>query len=395
MLDTKSLSIALILILIIGCVMHLVNWRMHRASPGAKWWTIGLCSQTLAIVLAAVANSQPDISMPLILLVNYLALGGTVLLVYGTASFAERPLPPVIYAGLAGAIVFGLAWFTLIGPSISLRLILVGLVQLTCNALILTRLGPIAKRDGPMGVVVLAAAVISMMLLLGGLGLWQFLTQPMFTGLYSESPVLPAVMLTLIACKSTMIFGYLLLSTAYSQAQLERMALNDTLTDLPNRRAFEREVSQRLRSTRKHDRLMALAIFDIDHFKLVNDKHGHDGGDDVLRHLGRVAARAVRPKDFVARVGGEEFAVLFDVDDAAELVTAANRLRLAIEIDRPLVGELRLPITVSVGAAMAASSPELDFGALYRAADQSLYQAKATGRNRVVVGEVDGFDLAA
>jgi diguanylate cyclase (GGDEF)-like protein len=176
---------------------------------------------------------------------------------------------------------------------------------------------------------------------------------------------------------------------------LQRLALSDALTGLPNRRAFEEAVQLRLTSARKQDRLIALAIFDVDHFKQVNDVHGHDAGDAVLRHLGRVAQQAVRPLDFVARVGGEEFAVIFDVEDAAELVTAANRMRLAIEIDRPRVGENAIPTTVSVGAVLARSEPWLEFNTLYRAADQALYRAKATGRNRVVVGEVEAIELAA
>ena len=246
-----------------------------------------------------------------------------------------------------------------------------------------------------MGVVVLAASVASLFLLMGSLVIWQLLTQPEITGLFGDSAVLVPAMLTLIACKTTMIFGYLLLSTGYSQARLQQLALSDALTGLPNRRAFEEAVAQRLNSARKHDRLIALAIFDVDHFKQINDSLGHDAGDEVLRHLAGVAAAAVRPHDFVARVGGEEFAVLFEVDDAAELVTAANRLRLAIEINRPRIDETAIPLTVSVGAVLALSEPWLEFNGLYRAADQALYSAKASGRNRVIVGEVEPVQLAA
>tara|TARA_R110002095_G_scaffold214180_2_gene205845 strand:+ start:181 stop:1368 length:1188 start_codon:yes stop_codon:yes gene_type:complete len=395
MLDPKTLSVALILILIIGCALHLVNWRMHPKSAGAKWWTIGLCVQTAGAITTVIANAGGDPSMVLIAATNFMALGGVVLLVYGTASFAARPLPLAIYAGLSAFIVIGTVWFAIIDPSVTMRLVMFGVVQFVCNTLILTRLGHIARRDGAMGVVVLAASLVTLVALMVVLVGWHLLTQPEITGLYDDSPVLVPTMLTLIACKTTMIFGYLLLSAGYSQAQLHRLALSDALTGLPNRRAFEEAVEQRLTSARKQDRLIALAIFDVDHFKQVNDIHGHDAGDAVLRHLGRVAAQAVRPLDFVARVGGEEFAVIFDVEDAAELVTAANRLRLAIEIDHPRVGENAVPTTVSVGAVLALSEPWLEFNRLYRAADQALYRAKATGRNRVVVGEVDAIELAA
>jgi diguanylate cyclase (GGDEF)-like protein len=395
MLDPKTLSVALILILIIGCCLHLVNWRMHRTSIGAKWWTLGLCLQTAGAIASALANAGGNPSMLAVLLINFFALGGTVLLVYGTACFAGRPLPRAVYAALCGFILAGMAWFTLVDPSTTMRLVMFGLVQLTCNGLILSRLGYIARRDGAMGVVVLAGSMASLFVLMGSLVLWQLITQPAISGLYGHSAVLAPAMLTLIACKTTMIFGYLLLSTGYSQAQLTRLALSDALTELPNRRAFEEMIGQRLTSSRRQDRLIALAIFDIDHFKQVNDDYGHDAGDAVLRHISSVAARAVRPHDFVFRVGGEEFAVIFEVQDAAELVMAANRLRLAIEIDRPTVADTQIALTVSVGAVLARSSPELDFTMLYRAADQALYQAKATGRNRVVVGGVEALDRAA
>ncbi|WP_417481801.1 diguanylate cyclase [Maricaulis sp.] len=395
MLDPKTLSVALILILIIGCALHFVNWRMHRQSAGAKWWTIGLCLQTLGAVSSVFTNSSDAPVAILIALNNVFALGGTVLLVYGTASFAERPLPRAIYAGLAGFILVGTVWFTMVEPSVTMRLVMFGMVQFACNALILTRLGHIARRDGAMGVIVLATSMVSLVVLMVTLLGWHLLTQPEITSLYGESAVLAPTMLTLIACKTTMIFGYLLLSTGYSQAQLQKLALSDSLTGLPNRRAFEQAVMQRLNSARKQDRLTALAIFDVDHFKQVNDNFGHDTGDAVLQHLSRVAVNAVRPHDFIARVGGEEFAVIFEVEDAAELVIAANRLRLAIEINRPTAGGNEIPVTISVGAVLAASDPALAFNGLYRAADQALYSAKTSGRNRVVVGEIDAIGLAA
>jgi len=395
MLDTKSLAVALILILIIGSALHLVNWRMHRESRGAKWWSIGLCLQTIGMIVSSLTNTNAEPAIAAIISGNYLALGGTMLLAYGTASFAERSLPRWVYGALGAFILVGVAWYSLVQPSATMRVIVFATSQLAINTLILSRLGHIARRDGPMGAVVLGASIISLYILMSGLVAWQLVTQPEISGLFGSGPVLPAGMLTLIACKTTMIFGYLLLSSGYSQTRLERLALSDALTELPNRRAFEMEVSRRLSSVRRQDKLIALALFDIDHFKQVNDAHGHDAGDAVLRHLGQVTSKAVRPQDFVARVGGEEFAVIFEVGDAAELVMAANRLRLAIEIDQLELAGKPLPVTVSVGAVIAENAPGLAFNSLYRAADRALYQAKASGRNRVVIGDINTVELAA
>lgn len=389
MLDTKTLIVTLIVILLIGGSVHVMNWLVYRNSRSAKWCMIGICLQALSLITAALINLQAEPATAMTLAVNYMGMGGSVLLLYGTADFSQHPLPRWIYGALTAFIVVGAAWFTFIQPSPTLRMVTFALTQFAVNGLILSRLGHIARRDGRIGVLLITASIVGFYVLMGAIVVWQLLTQPPLTGLYSAGPVVPAAMLTVIACKTAMMFGYLMLSTNYSQTRLGHLALSDGLTKLPNRRAFEQEIAKRLASARKQDQLIALAIFDIDHFKRVNDEYGHDAGDDVLRHLGRVAANALRPKDFIARVGGEEFAVLFDVEGVAELVMAANRLRLAIEIDRPLVGGVSLLVTVSVGAVMAMSGPEANFTTLYRAADQALYQAKTAGRNRVVVGEVE------
>ena len=395
MLDTQSLAIALFLIQCVGCALHVVNWRIHKHSPGPKWWTIGLCLHTLGVMLAIIHESVAIDDKLTEFLDDYLLVGGTLVLLYGTARFAGRSLPPAIYVVLALYVAVGTAWFSLVDPSITLRLTVFTTAAITANGLILGLLIPIARRDGPMGVIVLASAIVCLALLLGGLLVQQLTRQPELTSLYEDSRLIPMALLSLIAFEATSMFGYLLLSACHSQARLERLALSDPLTGLPNRRAFEAEINQRLDSARRNDRQIALALFDIDHFKQVNDIHGHDVGDRVLRHLGQVTAEAVRPHDFIARVGGEEFAIIFDVEDVDELVLAADRLRLAVASSSGETGDTTVAITVSVGAVIAETGLPLAYGGLYRAADRALYQAKADGRNRVVIGEVDALQRVA
>tara|TARA_R110000868_G_scaffold22983_3_gene93570 strand:- start:1248 stop:2435 length:1188 start_codon:yes stop_codon:yes gene_type:complete len=395
MLDTMSLATALILILVIGCALHVVNWRIHRDSAGVKWWALGLIVHTTGLTLSFWENSLA-IHVPFwIVTIGTVSLSGSLILVYGTAKFAERPLPPGFYIALGGFAVGGLSWYAVIEDSVTMRVVIFAVTLQLANLLTLTRLYFIARRDGLASILVLASSLGSTIVLMSGLIAWHLLTQPDVGNFYDATPVMPLAMLGLMASECTAIFGYLLLSAGQSQARLERLAHRDALTDLPNRRAFEQEITQRLRSTRKHDQLFALAILDVDYFKKINDTHGHDAGDAVLRHLASIATDAVRPHDFLARVGGEEFAVIFDVEDAAELVMAANRLRLAIEIQPTRFNDREIALTVSVGCVLARSGPQLDFGQLYRAADRALYKAKTTGRNRVVVGEVEALDLAA
>lgn len=162
----------------------------------------------------------------------------------------------------------------------------------------------------------------------------------------------------------------------YVQAQeLERLALTDGLTGLKNRRALDRAVGQGAMTAG------AVLFVDIDHFKAVNDRFGHDVGDAVLRALAGRLRQSLRLTDVVFRYGGEEYLVLLPGADAAGAREAGEKLRRAVA-EEPLAG---VACTVSVGGAVV--GPGEDFWAAVRRADQAMYAAKAAGRNRVVVDE--------
>jgi diguanylate cyclase (GGDEF)-like protein/PAS domain S-box-containing protein len=166
------------------------------------------------------------------------------------------------------------------------------------------------------------------------------------------------------------------------QAQeLERLATTDPLTGACNRRSFlERAKADRARQLR-YGTHWSLAMVDADHFKRVNDVHGHDVGDAVLVALTRACEGTIRSLDLFARLGGEEFAVLMpstSLDAAAKL---GERLRAAIQQMRVPAADGPVQITASVGVASAASGEEV--AAVLQRADRALYRAKADGRNRV------------
>jgi two-component system cell cycle response regulator len=162
------------------------------------------------------------------------------------------------------------------------------------------------------------------------------------------------------------------------------LAVTDELTGLYNRRYFERHLSLMLERARDQDRDMALMLIDMDFFKAVNDNHGHDIGDAVLREFSLRLRRNIRGVDLACRFGGEEFVVLMPDTDYQQAQNVAERVRTAVAergfdtaIGRPL------PVTVSVGVALnetASDTPEM----LLKRADVALYRAKREGRNRVV-----------
>jgi diguanylate cyclase (GGDEF)-like protein/PAS domain S-box-containing protein len=161
-----------------------------------------------------------------------------------------------------------------------------------------------------------------------------------------------------------------------SQMKLAALSITDELTGVPNKRAFRQRLEQLLEEARR-GRKFVLCLADVDHFKRVNDEHGHPMGDKVLATVAKTLADHVRKVDHVARYGGEEFAVLFvDVDLAAAL-TLAERLRYS-------VAAVSDPLRVTASFGVAQATPESSAASLLKAADTALYQAKHAGRNRVV-----------
>lgn len=181
--------------------------------------------------------------------------------------------------------------------------------------------------------------------------------------------------------------------TTEAKLKLEQMALHDALTGLANRRKFLDHFEHALARVVRSGAPLSLLAIDIDHFKRVNDAHGHPAGDEVLIAMGRILERTVRRTDLVARFGGEEFMVLLpetDVRGAAEL---AEKLRAAVGANRFVItvdgreAPLTVTISIGVGAITRETASTSSFDDVIERADQALYAAKLAGRNRVSVAE--------
>ncbi|HEY5282327.1 MAG TPA: diguanylate cyclase [Polyangia bacterium] len=158
----------------------------------------------------------------------------------------------------------------------------------------------------------------------------------------------------------------------------ERMALTDRLTGIANRRGVEREIRQELLRLRRYQTPVSFVIFDIDHFKAINDSRGHGAGDEVLRLVAKTIASGVRDTDLVARWGGEEFLVVLPETAYTGALICAEKIRAKVEA---LSEQIGIRITISGGVYQP--GPGESLGDLLSRADERLYEAKNSGRNRI------------
>ena len=159
----------------------------------------------------------------------------------------------------------------------------------------------------------------------------------------------------------------------------------DALTGAYNRKHFDERLLSELAYAARNSSVISLILFDIDHFKKVNDTHGHAAGDAVLRHVAGITMTRLRTEDVFARIGGEEFAVLLRGVSLQGSVRLAERLRTSISAGATMFEGRSIPITISLGC--AAMQPTSEIGphdGLIRQADERLYRAKNAGRNRVI-----------
>ena len=349
--------------------------------PASRSWQSG----TLLVACGcAMFSIQP--TMPLVVMVtvsNGLILLG--LTAYCRALYAFYERRPAIWLPLPTVFgVLGLFWFSAVRPDTEIRILInsaAWLVLMGNSALILKR-G--ADRDHALSRRMLLAIFVGVFLFTV-LRLLHYVSLGIETDFSIANDASWMNLATPVLAATLPVIGttaFVLMCSERIRRQWERAASTDYLTDLPNRRTLTAAGTDRFKTAHARDESFAIAVVDIDSFKAINDRYGHDVGDIALKHVGARLKAAMRDSDLVARSGGEEFVVLFDQSEPDQVEAAAESLRAAVRAHPFSAGAVKISITVSVGVAIRGAE-DADFSALLRRADEALYAAKAAGRDQV------------
>jgi diguanylate cyclase (GGDEF)-like protein len=313
---------------------------------------------------------------------------GLNLLAQGMSAIALRMLlgaplrwRSVVAVGVVGWA--GVAWFAVIEPNYQHR-VLWGSVAIACNLLlnIEALLGDHRHHRSRARHVLLWIFVLSLLLLIWRNGMLWLMGRQLLD-VYAPSPI--NVFWIFMSVMQPLFYGlgFLLLYNELLQRELHAMARMDSLTGVPNRLALEERFADMLAAKGEVRVPFCLLLLDVDHFKSVNDRFGHDCGDKVLKALMQRVGTILRSGSMIGRLGGEEFIVLVPEAGRRDGEALAERIREAV-MGQPVVIEDRsLPLTISVGVAEV-ESYERELSSTLRRADNALYVAKRGGRNRVV-----------
>jgi diguanylate cyclase (GGDEF)-like protein len=379
----QTLVLALLVLHLLLGGLSLAIARGEHKSSALNWWGWGLLLYSAGLV----------VTLPLGLLPR------TVTQTLGNAMITVAPILCGVAVlkhtrwrifwrliwGLAALTVALLAWNNFVGPTQAIfNLVLptpLAVVMFVLGAYAIAREGPRESRSANyfLAGVMLAAVVLWLLRIVGMVNLM---------GTTNDVARIDAVISFFAIAQMVTGVGATLalfwIDVRIMQAELSRVAHTDALTGLPNRRAvlarFEEEASRAAR----HGEKFGFAVFDLDHFKRVNDTLGHAVGDEVLKATAAALASAKRNEDLLARLGGEEFLVLFASQHSGEgAMEGAERLREAVSRIDTRFGGKPLRITVSGGVALYPDDGSA-FDSLYIVADRRLYAAKEAGRDRIV-----------
>jgi diguanylate cyclase (GGDEF)-like protein len=294
-----------------------------------------------------------------------------------------RPTWPRLRLGVITSVTIGAAFFTYVEPNVQARLVIVSLAIAALAALATFAVyGGRDKLRPPNHLTGAMFAASAIMLLVRAVV--EATRSPWLTSEIAPAAMQSATYLFAAFVPLLTTVGFVLMCGDRLNWELRRLATLDSLTGIYNRGRFMELADRAMTEARRGGRPLSVIMFDVDHFKRINDSLGHEGGDRALRALARLTGQSLRNLDISARLGGEEFAVLMPGVDATAAAAAAERLRARVAGEEFDFGNGGYGLTISLGVA-SLESTHADLATLLRAADHALYAAKRGGRNRVAI----------
>lgn len=379
-MDTKTAMLLWAAEALTLAILLLATWLHDRRQVVTGLWGGGFACHGIGIMLVGLRGAIPDFVS--------IALGNEIILL-GIGLWSLGVLKHDSRQGMLVLLLPGVLWAAaLLLPHIYENFWTRTVVVQSCSALSYLLLGyclltgpkPVARSRKLFAIVTAVQAGLML-----NMALQSSLQRP---ATFEEMPDLAVYSIGNIFCLvSAILLGARMLMTR-SEERLRRIAETDPLTGVLNRRGFLDQF-ERVRKETHHSRnLLAIVIFDLDHFKQINDQHGHKGGDDVLVHFCGIALSCLRERSVFGRLGGEEFACLFPVSSVGEAVGTAEAIRLTL-YSKPLLSQDNKLIHASVSAGIVvAAQREAELDSMLSSADRALYVAKEAGRNGSAVAQM-------
>ena len=377
-LDLRTLVLAYVGIRL-GLAMVLVYmWQAQDRSAAARDCALGALVSAAGLLLLALRGLVPEWVSEV--LSNALILPGWMVFDFGIVRAADVR-PPMRRGLTLCAVAFGaLAWFSVVSPAPQLAT----LAQSTVFAVFDLYAARACFKVGDADRKQTFRLIGGLLALFAAFCVWRVADVAL-----GFDAVVPAISSrTLLVSAALLVFPMIALLFALQTSQgllrqISDQARRDTLTGAYNRRAFDESIRREWSQSVRQEHALCVLTVDIDHFKRVNDEHGHQVGDATLVRVSHAARSALRANDVWCRYGGEEFVALLPNATLEQALIVAERVRAAVEQASIAAEAKTLQVTVSIGAAQRTPA-DTGWTSLLAASDAALYRAKAAGRNRVV-----------
>ena len=382
MLDAATMLLALALDdLVLAAALWLAIPRRHR--HGVAAWSTSLLLQAFSFTLIGMRGDASLVEVVSLVAINASSALSLSLELAAIHEFAKKPYAQTwhVAAALGGALVAAVltrhpaARIAVMSLAIAAGFVAIGVAGRRLGADVPGRGHRLLWLGAWCACIIFIVRALACLLAPTRLGLQQ-------------APFAAAITFAGHVVTLVMSLGFLLLQRERQEQETERLAMTDALTGVYNRRTLFELGEKELSRARRTRASLSLIILDLDHFKKINDKFGHLGGDAVLLRFVEVVKGCLRASDVLTRYGGEEFCILLPDVGAAGAKVVGERIRAAIEASTFFIGAIALKVTSSAGVAtLPTGGAEITLSTLVARADQALYIAKRDGRNRVSVAK--------